>query len=257
MKIYLVLAMLTFTAMHSQKITNTPGMKDPSRDEIIYGNKDPFEQVDQFPEFKGNIYTFRESLIKNIDVKKFNKGKKIYETDLNFIIEKGGTVSSIEAKGDDKNFNLDVENAFKKMKTEWKSAKNSHWQVRYHVSVPIMYSQTDYVTNGSYENFFGTKKISTLEVFQEVEQPATYSNNTQNFKTIIQNKVKEIPDVYPFTMSFVIERDGTCTDLKITGKEDAKKNEVIKRSILPIKELWNPAKISGQTVRCKYVINFP
>lgn len=256
MKIYFFCALLTLNFMYSQNNTTSFGMKDPTVDEKMYGNAEPYEQADQVPEFKGDINNFRTSLINNLDVKKFNKAEKKFETDLNFIIEKDGTVSSIEAKGRDKAFNLAVESAFRKMKSEWKSAKYSHWQVRYHVSVPIFYAQQTSVTDKNLANsFFGVRKVNTSQIFQHVEQAAEYSRGLQNFKKIIQEKIKEIPNVYPFTMKFVIERDGTCTDLKIFGK-DENKSEKIKRAILPIKEVWSPAKIEGQTVRSQYAIVF-
>lgn len=253
-KSFLLLILFSVFAK-SQVTTGTTVMKDPSTEEKIYGNKEPYEQADVVPQFKGDITAFKKTLIEKLNKNKFNSNNKTYVAELNFIIKKDGAVSSVQANGNNKIFNAEVINAFKKMKTEWLPAKYSHWEVPYHVSVPVIYSKDHFAEDDS-KNFFGEKKISTLIVFQEVDEKAVFPQSTENFKNIVQLKVGDLASSYPFKMSFTVERDGQCSDLKISGTDD-RKNEIIKKAILPIKETWIPAKISGKTVRSRYSINFP
>ncbi|MGO4710575.1 hypothetical protein AB4Y90_16015 [Chryseobacterium sp. 2TAF14] len=257
MKTPLILIAIISSVFAKSQVTYTTAGKDSSAEEKIYGNKEPYEQADIIPQFKGEITQFKKLLFDQLDLKKFNNSNEAYFSELSFIIEKDGSVSSVKAEGDEKEFNTEVINAFKKMKTEWIAAGTTNWKVRYHVSVPISYSknQLGKASSNKY-NFFGDKKISTLEIFTQVEQPAVYTKRIEDFKSNIRSKVGNLADSYPFTMSFVIERDGQCSGLKILGTAE-EKNEKIKRAILPIKETWIPAKISGQTVRSKYNINFP
>lgn len=259
MKIFFLLfAILFYTTAYSQKTElfigtlPPPSLKSISKNEKIFGNKEPFEQADLVPEFNGDISKFKKLLIDNLDKTKFNINKKAYNSELSFIIEKDGSVSSIQATGNDKSFNTAVENAFKKMKTDWKSAKDSNWEVRYNISVPIEYSKNFYTTNSNEShNFFGTKKISVSKIFDQVEQPAVYPNGIEKFKVIIGNE-----SFYSFKITFVVERDGSCTDVKILG-EDSEKNKEIRKKFASIKEKWIPAEINGQKVRSRNEIIFP
>jgi len=51
----------------------------------------------------------------------------------------------------------------------------------------------------------------------------------------------------------VIERDGSMTDLKVTGSNE-KFNAEVKKAVRSIKEKWMPGKIKGETVRSRYRI---
>jgi hypothetical protein len=256
MKTFLIIiAIASSVFAKSQATSHTPAGKDSSIEEKIYGNKEPYEQAETFPQFKGEITQFKKILFEKLDIKKFTDSNEICFSELSFIIEKNGSVSSIKAEGDEKEFNAEVINAFKKMKTEWIAARTTNWAVRYHVSVPVTYTKNKMGKgNSDTYRFFGDKKISTLEIFTAVEQKPVYTKG--DFKNNIRSKIGDLADSYPFTMTFVVERDGQCSDLKISGT-DEEKNEKLKRAILPIKEIWIPAKVRGQTVRCKYGINFP
>lgn len=251
----IIITIISSVFVKSQVTYRTTAGKESSTEEKIYGNKKPYEQADVIPQFKGEISQFKKILFDKLDLKKFKDDNKIYFSELSFIIEKDGSVSSVKAEGDEKEFNTEVINAFKKMKTEWIAAGTTNWKVRYHVSVPVSYSkkQLGKASSNKY-NFFGDKKISTLEIFTAVEQKPVYTKG--DFKNNIRSKIGDLADSYPFTMTFVVERDGQCSDLKISGT-DEEKNEKLKRAILPIIEIWIPAKVNGQAVRCKYGINFP
>lgn len=255
-KIYLLFTLFSFSFVFSQK-RQSINSKSYESVEIIYGNKEPYEQADEFPTLKGDIYSFHKLFHANLDNKQFNKGEKRYYSNLIFIIEKDGSVKEINAEGDDISFNKEVEKAFKKMKNEWTPAKNGLLKVRYLVNVPVQYSEIKYGTNsGGSSTIFGDKKISRTDIFDTVHQRPMYRGKLQDFKEIVVVKVQGIAVNYPFKMSFVVERDGSCTDLKIAGA-DPNTDEKIKKSILPIEEKWMPAAVEGQKVRSRYTITFP
>ena len=52
-------------------------------------------------------------------------------------------------------------------------------------------------------------------------------------------------------VTFVVERDGSITDVKATGSNSAMNAEAI-RTVKSIKNKWAPAKINGQAVRYRY-----
>ncbi|MNY64085.1 Gram-negative bacterial tonB protein [compost metagenome] len=52
-------------------------------------------------------------------------------------------------------------------------------------------------------------------------------------------------------MTFVVERDGSITDIKVNGKNSDFNSEAV-RTVKSIKNKWAPAKINGQTVRYRY-----
>ena len=54
-------------------------------------------------------------------------------------------------------------------------------------------------------------------------------------------------------MSFIVEKDGSLTDIKIDRKLGFGTDEEAVR-VLKLSEKWNPGKINGQPIRVKYNI---
>ena len=52
-------------------------------------------------------------------------------------------------------------------------------------------------------------------------------------------------------VTFVVERDGSITDVKANGSNKDFNAEAI-RTVKSIKNKWAPAKINGQSVRYRY-----
>ena len=53
------------------------------------------------------------------------------------------------------------------------------------------------------------------------------------------------------TITFVVERDGSITDVKADGPNKGFNAEAI-RTVKSVKNKWSPAKINGQAVRYRY-----
>lgn len=91
MKTFLIIiAIASSVFAKSQATSHTPAGKDSSIEEKIYGNKEPYEQAEKFPQFKGEITQFKKILFEKLDIKKFNDSNEIYFSELSFIIEKDG-----------------------------------------------------------------------------------------------------------------------------------------------------------------------
>ena len=99
-------------------------------------------------------------------------------------------------------------------------------------------------------------QVSETQVYREVEQLAEFpgginafrSKVNSNFDTSVMNGDE---GVVKSEVTFVVERDGSITDVKATGGNSAMNAEAI-RTVKSIKNKWAPAKINGQAVRYRY-----
>lgn len=97
---------------------------------------------------------------------------------------------------------------------------------------------------------------STTEVYTEVEQQADFPGGINSFR----NKVSDNFDsgameggegTLRTEITFVVERDGSLTQVKATGP-NADFNREAERTVKSIRNKWTPAKINGQPVRYRF-----
>lgn len=97
---------------------------------------------------------------------------------------------------------------------------------------------------------------STTEVYTEVEQQADFPGGINSFR----NKVADNFDsgameggegTLRTEITFVVERDGSLTQVKATGP-NADFNREAERTVKSIRNKWTPAKINGQPVRYRF-----
>lgn len=220
--------------------------------EKIYGNEEPYEQADLVPQYIGKS-TFKKDLFENLNLLKFPSNKD-YFANVEFIIEKDGSMSAIKSSGDDKAFNTEVVKAFKTLNIKWKSAENENKKVRYHVATSVSKSVIPKGAS-SVPNLFGRKKIDTKKLYEVVEQLPWYPRDITNFKSLIKSEVGNSIESYTFTADFIIETDGNLSDVKISG-DNPEKNETIKKAIEKHPVKWFPAKVDGQNVRFRFPVKF-
>ena len=100
------------------------------------------------------------------------------------------------------------------------------------------------------------KKYKT-EIFAIVEKPAVFPKGLDIFRQIIAKKFKGKniigTGVETCIITFVIERDGTLTEIQASGKNKSFNNEAI-RTVSKIKEKWIPAEINGYKVRYRFKV---
>jgi len=99
-------------------------------------------------------------------------------------------------------------------------------------------------------------KPVTNEVYESVDQASEFPGGINAFrKKVAENfdtaAIEGADGVVKGQVSFVVERDGTITDIKVTGSNNDFNAEAI-RTIKSIKNKWTPAKTNGQTVRYRY-----
>ena len=101
-----------------------------------------------------------------------------------------------------------------------------------------------------------SKAPSTTEVYESVDQEAEFPGSLNSFR----NKIAENFDnsameggegTLKTTVTFIVERDGTISDVKATGPNSDFNSEAV-RTVKSIKSKWVPAKINGQPVRQRF-----
>ena len=101
-----------------------------------------------------------------------------------------------------------------------------------------------------------SKAPSTTEVYESVDQEAEFPGSLNSFR----NKIAENFDnsameggegTLKTTVIFIVERDGSISDVKATGSNSDFNSEAV-RTVKSIKSKWVPAKINGQPVRQRF-----
>ncbi|VXA96825.1 energy transducer TonB [Chryseobacterium sp. 8AT] len=99
-------------------------------------------------------------------------------------------------------------------------------------------------------------QVSDTQVYTEVEQTAEFPGGINAFRKKVgenfdTSAIEGADGVVKGEVTFVVERDGSITDVKVTGKNSDFNSEAV-RTVKSIKNKWAPAKINGQTVRYRY-----
>ena len=101
-----------------------------------------------------------------------------------------------------------------------------------------------------------SKAPSTTEVYESVDQEAEFPGSLNSFR----NKIGENFDnsameggegTLKTTVTFIVERDGTISDVKASGSNPDFNSEAV-RTVKSIRTKWVPAKINGQPVRQRF-----
>ncbi|MDQ0478198.1 MULTISPECIES: energy transducer TonB [Chryseobacterium] len=99
-------------------------------------------------------------------------------------------------------------------------------------------------------------QVSETQVYTEVEQLAEFPGGINKFRSSVQNNfdtgaMEGDEGVVKTTITFVVERDGSITDVKADGPNKTFNAEAV-RTVKSVKNKWSPAKINGQAVRYRY-----
>lgn len=99
-------------------------------------------------------------------------------------------------------------------------------------------------------------QVSETQVYTEVEQLAEFPGGINSFRSKVGNSFDtSVMDGDEGTVkteiTFVVERDGSITDVKANGSNKDFNAEAI-RTVKSIKNKWAPAKINGQSVRYRF-----
>lgn len=99
-------------------------------------------------------------------------------------------------------------------------------------------------------------QVSQTQVYTEVEQLAEFPGGINKFRGQVSNNFDtSVMDGdegrVQTTITFVVERDGSITDVKAEGPNKYFNAEAI-RTVKSIKNKWSPAKINGTAVRYRF-----
>ncbi len=99
-------------------------------------------------------------------------------------------------------------------------------------------------------------QVSETQVYTEVEQLAEFPGGINSFRSKVGSSFDtSVMDGDEGTVkteiTFVVERDGSITDVKASGPNKDFNAEAI-RTVKSVKNKWAPAKINGQAVRYRY-----
>lgn len=91
------------------------------------------------PEYEGGINGFRNEVMANFDTDRFS-GDKTLKCEVAFIVERDGSISSVNATGSDKNFNMQSELAVYLTKNKFSIPRLNGVPVRYRMRLPLTLS---------------------------------------------------------------------------------------------------------------------
>lgn len=99
-------------------------------------------------------------------------------------------------------------------------------------------------------------QVSETQVYTEVEQTAEFPGGINAFRKKVgenfdTSAIEGADGVVKGEVTFVVERDGSITDVKVSGSNSDFNAEAV-RTVKSIKNKWAPAKINGQSVRYRY-----
>ncbi len=98
-------------------------------------------------------------------------------------------------------------------------------------------------------------KPVTNEVYESVDQSAEYPGGINSFRTKFSNNFDsgslEGEGTLKTEVTFVVEKDGSLTQVKATGP-NSDFNREAEATIKGIKTKWTPGKVNGQPVRSRF-----
>ena len=116
------------------KKEGTGNIIDPAKLEII-----PNVEGEDFPEYVGGMNAFRNEVMANFDTDRFSDDKTL-KCEVAFIVERDGSISSVNATGTDKNFNMQSELAVYLTKNKFSIPRLNGVPVRFRMRVPLTLS---------------------------------------------------------------------------------------------------------------------
>jgi protein TonB len=105
-------------------------------------------------------------------------------------------------------------------------------------------------------NTVEVKAVNTNEVYETVDQASEFPGGINAFRSKVSggfdtSVMSGDEGAVKTEVTFVVERDGSITDVKANGPNSDFNSEAV-RTIKGIRNKWTPAKINGQAVRSRY-----
>lgn len=112
-------------------------------------------------------------------------------------------------------------------------------------------------TSGFASSQFKDSIVSKEEIIPTNEHPSVFPKGINAFRKMIldnfrMKKIKSQNNIF-CEITFIVERDGTISNLKANGNDQSFNKEAI-RAVSKITDKWISAEINGQKVRSRYRI---
>jgi hypothetical protein len=225
---------------------------DPSK---TYASSKLYKQ----PEYPGGVKALLESTQKNVNFNNLTEGYKdatlrVYIT---LIIDADGTVSNINILRDPGyGAGKEIERVFKANKTKWLPGmfdKNTPAKCSYHIPVTLNVAPAktkDIIETGKGETIYNT---AGLEVRPDYPGGVTKFLSEVNLAIDLKNIAPEYKNesVKVYT-SFVVEPNGTLTNIKTLRDPGFGIGREIERVIKENKTKWSPGMQDKKPVRANY-----
>jgi TonB family protein len=249
---------ITDTTYRTTVITYDPKKdKLPVTDTVPYTGKEVFTAVENTPTFPGGQKAFEKFLAQTIKypaeaVKNKVQGRSI----ITFIIEKDGSLTDLKvvrALG-----NGTDEEAIRALQAspKWKPGKQNGHTVRVQYTVPVSFVLDK---NSKSAAVISKEQLGDKSVFTAVEQVPAFPGGEAGFSKFISATIK-----YPkaareanvqgrVIASFIVEKDGSLTDIKvIRGIGYGADEETVR--MLRTSPNWKPGMQNGKPVRVAYSV---
>ena len=237
-----------------------------SDDPIAEAPKDDsevFAVVEEQPQFPGGNVAMMKFLADNIKYpveaqEKGLEGRVI----ANFVVEKDGSITDLKiVRGIDPLLDNEALRIIKMM-PDWEPGKQKGEKVRVRFTLPtvfkLMEKDKSKATQKN-ENRLTENSDPTNEVFVVVEEQPLFPGGSEAMMNFLKEKInypKEAQDKGihgRVVVNFVVEKDGSITDLKIArGIDPLLDNEALR--VIKSMPDWEPGKQKGEKVRVRFTL---
>ena len=93
--------------------------------------------VDVPADFPGGEKAFRQAISDRFDTEVMSGEAGVYSAEVQFVVEKDGSISQVTAKGANATFNKEAERTVRSIKKKWKPAQKDGQSVRSYFRVPV------------------------------------------------------------------------------------------------------------------------
>lgn len=237
-----------------------------SDDPIAEAPKDDsevFAVVEEQPQFPGGNVAMMKFLADNIiyPVEAQEKGLE-GRVIANFVVEKDGSITDLKiVRGIDPLLDNEALRIIKMM-PDWEPGKQKGEKVRVRFTLPtvfkLMEKDKSKATQKN-ENRLTENSDPTNEVFVVVEEQPLFPGGSEAMMNFLKEKInypKEAQDKGihgRVVVNFVVEKDGSITDLKIArGIDPLLDNEALR--VIKMMPNWEPGKQKGEKVRVRFTL---
>ena len=205
-----------------------------------------YKICDVEPTYPGGYISLMNFLSENVKYPEIAKANGVQgEALLSFIIEKDGSIAKIEVlKSLSKECDEEAIRVLKLM-PKWESGKNKEKPIRFKMNMPI-----SFLLNNANEND---------SIYSVCEEDPEYNGGFASLMKFLgeniryPNIAKENGDQGKVVLTFVVEKDGSISNIKII-KSVSKECDAEAIRVVKLTPKWKPAKQNGKLVRFQFIL---